>query len=98
MLPRRREWHNKHLHVEIIVRHGRSCRADACGVAACFGRAMDLGANKQVRFENKKNDGVRFGICFNIKVKFKKKSPWMMDSSSPWMRSLGAQRWNRRHG
>jgi hypothetical protein len=34
--------------VEIAVRRGRSCRADTCGAAACFGRA------KNVRFEYKK--------------------------------------------
>jgi hypothetical protein len=40
--------------VEIVVRRGRSCRADACGATTCFGRATDFGATKSVRFENKK--------------------------------------------
>jgi len=35
-------------------RRGRLCRVDACGAAACFGRATNLGVAKQVRFENKK--------------------------------------------
>jgi len=48
------EWRDKDLHVEIVVRRGRSCRVDACGTAACFGLDRDLGVAKRVRFENKK--------------------------------------------
>ena len=54
--------------MEIIVHHSRSCRADAYGVAACFGRIRDLGVAKYVRFGNKKNKGVNFENYFK-KVK-----------------------------
>ena len=54
VLPCQQEWHGKLFHKEIIVHNGRSCRADACGAAACFGRVRDLGVAKRVRFENKK--------------------------------------------
>jgi len=54
VLPCQQEWRGKLFHKEIIVHHGRSCRADACGAAACFGRVRDLGVAKQVRFGNKK--------------------------------------------
>ena len=60
-LPRQSGWRGatvlprvKDLHVEIVVRRGRSCNADACGVAACFGCATDLDVAKRVIFENKK--------------------------------------------
>jgi hypothetical protein len=41
-------------HVEIVVRRGKSYRANAYGTAACFGRAIDLGTAKRVRFKIKK--------------------------------------------
>jgi hypothetical protein len=44
----------KDIHVEIVVRRGKSYRADAYGTAACFGRAIDLGTAKRVRFKIKK--------------------------------------------
>ena len=49
-----RQWRAKDFHVEITVRRGRSCHADACDAAAYFGRATEFGAAKSVRFENKK--------------------------------------------
>ena len=58
--------------MEIVIRHGRSCRADACGVAACFGRAMDLGANKQVRFENKKTTVLDLEFVLRKRLNLKK--------------------------
>jgi len=54
VLSRQREWRGNNLYVEIVVGHGRSCRADARGAAACFSRAIDLGAAKRVKFEHKK--------------------------------------------
>jgi hypothetical protein len=54
VLPRQRQWRGKDFHVKIAVRRGRSCRADACGAAACFGHATDFDEVKRVRFENKK--------------------------------------------
>jgi len=49
-----RQWHGKDFHVEITIRRGRSCRADACDAVADFNRATDFGAAKSVRFGNKK--------------------------------------------
>ena len=53
VLSRQLQWRGKDFHVEIAVRRGRLCHANACGVAACFGRAADFGAAKSVRFEKK---------------------------------------------
>ena len=55
--------------MEIVVRRDRSCRADAYGATAYFGRVTDLGAAKRIRFENKKSNGVTFGICFRKRLK-----------------------------
>jgi len=63
----------KDFHVEIAVRRGRSSRADACGAAACFGRATDFGAAKNVRFENKKTTMLDLEFVLK-KVKNKKNS------------------------
>jgi hypothetical protein len=49
VLPRQREWRGNR-----CPTRGRSCRADACGAAACFGSATGLGVAKRVIFENKK--------------------------------------------
>jgi hypothetical protein len=51
--------------MKIVIHHGGSCSADACGVAVCFSRTMDLGAAKQVVFEKKSNS-------VNVKNSFKK--------------------------
>jgi hypothetical protein len=48
----------------MVVHRGRSCRADTCGAAACFGRAKSLGAAKWVRFKNKKETVLDFEFVF----------------------------------
>jgi hypothetical protein len=63
-LSRQREWRSKVFRLEIVVHRGESCRADACGAAACFGRAKEIGAAKQVRNRKKKISGVIFRIKF----------------------------------
>jgi len=64
VLPHQWQWRGKGFYVKIVVRQGRSCRADTCDAAACFGHATDFGVAKSVRFENKKSNGVIFGIYF----------------------------------
>jgi len=74
LLPRQRQWRSKNFHVKITARHGKSCRVDARGATARFGRTTYFGMDKSVRFENKKNNCVKFGICLK-RLKIKKKSP-----------------------
>jgi hypothetical protein len=86
-------WRGKFFNVEIVVHRSRSCRANACGVVVCFGRARDLDAAKRVRFGNKK----AMMLIFKIILKRIKKIPpshlaqlvvEARKSSSSWQKDL----------
>jgi hypothetical protein len=61
---RAKEWRGKDFYVKIVVWRDGSCSADACGAAACFGRATDFGAGKRVRFENKNTPVIDLKFVF----------------------------------
>jgi hypothetical protein len=78
VLPHQRRWHGKDFHVKIVIRCGRLSRANTCGTMACFGRATDFSAAKNVKFEKKT---IVLELKFvKKKVKIKKNRPRRAES------------------